>query len=243
MAALKYELIADSLRQRIADGEFGPDDLLPSQRDLSAQWDVSRATVIKAYDLLVNDGLVVARQGQGFRAVPTPLARPAGGRHAGTTRTAGGRAYRIVGVPTRVAPPVRIAAVLGLREGETALRRARLVELADGTPLSVVVAWFPPDVADRCPKLTDARQVIEGTTRYVARMTGRTPARGADVTTVRLGLPEEAASLEQQEPFAVADVLHTAYDAEGRALVAEHGVTPGHLYEATDTYSMGREPA
>lgn len=77
MVALKYELIADSLRQRIADGEFTPDDLLPSQRDLSMQWNVSRATVIKAYDVLIQDGLVVARQGQGFRVTTTPLARPA----------------------------------------------------------------------------------------------------------------------------------------------------------------------
>ncbi|MFG2525997.1 GntR family transcriptional regulator [Streptomyces sp. NPDC048527] len=239
MTILKYELIADSLRQRIADGEFEPDDLLPSQRDLSAQWDVSRATVIKAYDLLVSDGLVVARQGQGFRIAPTPVARPAGDRRAGSTRTAGGRAYQIVGVPTRAVPPARIAAALGLADGAQALRRDRLIELADGSPLSLVSAWFPPDIVDRCPKLEGTKQIIEGTTRYITRIAGRTPVRGADVTTVRLGGVREAELLEREQPFAVADVLHTAYDADGRALVAEHGVTPGDLYEAAETYPMG----
>ncbi|MFD8572684.1 GntR family transcriptional regulator [Streptomyces sp. NPDC059639] len=239
MAILKYELIADSLRQRIADDEFEPDDLLPSQRDLSAQWSVSRATVIKAYDLLAGDGLVVAHQGQGFRIAPTPVARPAGGRRAGSARASGGRAYQIVGVPTRAVPPARIAAVLGLPDGAEALRRDRVIELADGSPLSLVSAWFPPDIADRCPKLEGTKQIIEGTTRYIGRMTGLVPVRGADVTTVRLGTTAEAKVLDRSRPFAVADVLHTAYDADGRALVTEHGVTPGALYEAGETYPMG----
>ncbi|MBB5795612.1 DNA-binding GntR family transcriptional regulator [Streptomyces caelestis] len=67
MPLLKYEQIADDLRTRIANGEFGPGELLPSGRDLAEQWSVSRATVVKAYDVLRADGLVVARQGAGSR--------------------------------------------------------------------------------------------------------------------------------------------------------------------------------
>ncbi|WP_331723551.1 MULTISPECIES: GntR family transcriptional regulator [unclassified Streptomyces] len=238
MVALKYELIADSLRQRIADGEFTPDDLLPSQRDLSMQWNVSRATVIKAYDVLIQDGLVVARQGQGFRVTTTPLARPAGGRKAGTARTAGGRAFQIVGTPARYVPPGHVAAALGLRDGESALRRDRLVQLTDGSPFSLVQAWFPLEVADLCPRLAGTKQILEGTTRYVTRMTGRTVSRGVDIKTVRLGTAEEGALLERALPFSVAVLLHTAYDQEERAVVVENGVTPGDLWEETDTYSM-----
>lgn len=75
MPLLKYEQIAESLRTRVADGEFGPGDLLPSGRDLSEQWGVSRATVVKAMDVLRNDGLVIARQGTGFAVAETPAAR------------------------------------------------------------------------------------------------------------------------------------------------------------------------
>ncbi|MGW5638899.1 winged helix-turn-helix domain-containing protein, partial [Streptomyces sp. NPDC003832] len=82
MPLLKYEQIADDLRTRIANGEFGPGQLLPSGRDLAEQWTVSRATVVKAYDVLRNDGLVAARQGAGFVVAETPVARPAGGRRA-----------------------------------------------------------------------------------------------------------------------------------------------------------------
>ncbi|MFD7340684.1 GntR family transcriptional regulator [Streptomyces violascens] len=240
MAVLKYEQIADSLRARIADGEFGADDLLPSQRDLCAQWGVSRATVIKAYDTLMADGLVAARQGQGFRVTQLPLARPAGGRKAGTARTEGGRAFDIVGVPTRAVPPEHIAVALGLLGGDvTALRRDRLVRLADGAPLSFVQAWFPLEIADHCPRLEQTAQIAEGTTRYVTRMTGRAPVRGVDTKTVRLATQDEAQLLKCKRPFAVAVVLHTAYDQDNRVVVVEHGVTSGDLWEERESYPMG----
>ncbi len=84
MAVLKYEEIAESLRARIAAGEFAPDQTIPSGRDLAEQWCVSRATAIKAVDVLRNDGVVVARQGTGFVVTETPAARaPVGpGRRA-----------------------------------------------------------------------------------------------------------------------------------------------------------------
>ncbi|WP_156726046.1 GntR family transcriptional regulator [Streptomyces apocyni] len=238
MAVLKYEEIADALRQRITDEEFGPDDLLPSQRELMALWNVSRATVIKAYDTLERDGLVDARQGQGYRVSTTPLARPAGGRKSGSSR-ASGRAFRIVGSPTREVPPARIAACLGLGEGQEALRRERLVQLTDGSACSSVVAWFPPDIADVCPKLASAKPIIEGTTRYIQRMTGRVSVRGVDVKRVRLGTESEAAWLECDLPFPVVELLHTAVDQEGKAIVVEYGVTPGDVWEETETYPMG----
>ncbi|MGW0705193.1 GntR family transcriptional regulator [Streptomyces sp. NPDC002643] len=239
MPLLKYEQIAEDLRTRIANGEFQPGDLLPSGRDLAEQWDVSRATVVKAYDTLRNDGLVVARQGSGFTVVDTPVARPAGGRRAGSTRVVGGAPYRRLGIPDRTVPPVHVAEALGLNPGDEALRRIRLVLLDDRSPHSLVTAWFPPAVADAAPRLALKGPIAEGTTHYVRRETGRFPIEGVDVTTVRLADDDEARLLEVDQPAAVAVVLHVAYDAEHRALVCEEGVTASHVFEEVDRYRMG----
>lgn len=239
MPTLKYEQIAESLRQRIADGEFPPGALLPSGRDLCEQWGVSRATVVKAYDTLRNDGLIVARQGQGFRVTETPLARPAGNRRSGSTRVTGGRPFRRLGSPARVAPPGEIAQLLQLGHGQTALRRDRLVLLDDGTPMTLVTAWFPPDVADECPRLAQTGPIAEGTTHYIARATGRAPARGSDLTRVRLATEGEAERFDERTPLAVAVDVHVAYDIGNRPLVVEEGVTPSELWERTDNYPMG----
>ncbi|MBT2385344.1 GntR family transcriptional regulator [Streptomyces sp. ISL-11] len=239
MPMLKYEQIADSLRRRITEGEFSPGDLLPSGRDLCEQWNVSRATVNKAFDVLRADGAIIAHQGLGFRVTEVPLARSAGSRGATTTRSATGRPFRRLGQPARETPPARIADALGLRAGESALRRDRLVLLTDGAPLSLVSAWFPPDVADHCPKLAQAKPIVEGTTHYVTRQTGRSPAQGTDMTTVRLATAIEAEVLERSIPLAVAVDLHVARDAAGVPLVCEEGVTPSDLWERTANYPMG----
>ncbi|PGH49316.1 GntR family transcriptional regulator [Streptomyces sp. Ru87] len=238
MALLKYEEIAESLRSRIAAGEFAPGEMLPSGRDLAEQWSVSRATTVKAMDVLRNDGVVEARQGTGFVVTETPVARPAGGRTAGSARVAGGMPFLRVGEPDWQAPPPHVAEALRMGATEHALRRVRVMQLPDGSPHSYVVAWFPRDVAEPSPRLAQTAPIAEGTTRYVRRQTGRFPVEGVDTTTVRLATETEREHLALSEPTAVAVVLHLAYDQEGRPLVCEEGVTPSTLYERVDTYPM-----
>jgi GntR family transcriptional regulator len=238
MALLKYEEIAESLRVRMANGEFPPGAMLPSGRDLAEQWQVSRATVVKAMDVLRNDGVVEARQGSGFVAVETAIGRPAGNRKAGDARVAGGMPFTRVGSPERVVPPARIATALNLSDGMAALRRSRLMQLPDGTPHSYVEAWFPPDIADQAPRLEQHAPIAEGTTRYVRRQTGRYPVKGTDVTTVRLATDDEARHLRLKLPAVVAVTLHVAYDHDGQPLVCEDGITSGTLWEQRDAYPM-----
>ncbi|MBT2482745.1 GntR family transcriptional regulator [Streptomyces sp. ISL-94] len=240
MPLLKYEQIAESLRRRVAEGEFEPGDLLPSSRDLCEQWAVSRATAIKAMEVLRADGLVVPHQGRGFVVTQTPVARPAGGRGPGTSRVQGAAPYRRLGVPEMLVPPSHIAEALGLAAGIRALHRARLVLTEEGGPQSQVVAWFPSQIANVCPRLHQNGPIAEGTTHYVRRMTGRLPVRGTDTTSVRLATSAEAELLQVKRPCAVAVVLHTAYDEAGGVLVCEEGVTPEGLWERTDNYSMNQ---
>src|SRR6201999_1680209 len=44
---------------------LGPDDALPPERDLATDFNGSRITVRKAIDGLVNEGMLVRRQGSG----------------------------------------------------------------------------------------------------------------------------------------------------------------------------------
>ncbi|NYV74395.1 GntR family transcriptional regulator [Streptomyces sp. UH6] len=238
MAVLKYEEIAESLRKRIAAGEFGPGETIPSGRDLAEQWSVSRATAIKAVDVLRSDGIVVARQGTGFVVTETPVARPAGGRRSGAARVSGGMPFLRVSEPTWEEPPARVAEALHVAPGSLALRRVRVLQLPDGTPHSYVEAWFPGEIAEAAPRLAETAPIAEGTTRYVRRQTGRFPVEGVDVTTVRLVSEVEAKHLGVPTGTAVAVVLHTAHDQDGRPLVCEEGVTPSIHFEQTDIYAM-----
>src|ERR1700742_1392861 len=60
-----YQELQRALRRAIDSRILGPDDALPSERDLAADFNVSRITVRKALDGLVSEGLLVRRQGSG----------------------------------------------------------------------------------------------------------------------------------------------------------------------------------
>ncbi len=235
---LKYEEIANSLRARIDSGELPPGSLLPSGRDLCEQWRVSRATVNKAVDLLRADALIVGRPGAGFRVTDTPLARPVGDRRQGAPRS-GGLPFKRLGLPTLEVPPRAVAEILGLEADEQALRRARLLQLMDGTAHSLAVAWFPREISDACPKLAMAGPIPEGTTRYVEHCTGRSPVEGMDLEEVRLATEYEAGALGLRVPCAVLATRHCAWDRSGMALLVEEGATPQGMWERVTRYPMG----
>lgn len=62
-------LFADRVYQlltgKIASGEYSPDNKLPSEKDLSQQFDVSRPVIREALERLRSEGLVYSRQGAG----------------------------------------------------------------------------------------------------------------------------------------------------------------------------------
>jgi GntR family transcriptional regulator len=60
-----YQQLQRALRQAIDNRTLAPDDALPAERDLAAEFGVSRITVRKALVGLVAEGLLVRRQGSG----------------------------------------------------------------------------------------------------------------------------------------------------------------------------------
>lgn len=59
--------IERELRARLGRGELHPGDALPSTRALASELEVSRGVIVEAYDRLVRQGLLVARQGAAVR--------------------------------------------------------------------------------------------------------------------------------------------------------------------------------
>ena len=60
-----YKKVYQDLKDRIQNGEYLRDALLPSEREIGETYQVDRTTVRKALQLLVDDGLVEKRAGKG----------------------------------------------------------------------------------------------------------------------------------------------------------------------------------
>ena len=54
----KYEEITNILRDRIANGVYPVDSMLPTQFELSKEFGVSRMTIKKAIEILTIEGLI-----------------------------------------------------------------------------------------------------------------------------------------------------------------------------------------
>ena len=65
----KYEEIANIIRQRIKQGRYPANTLLPNQTDLVQEFDASRMTIKKAITILTMEGLVLSRRGAGTKVL------------------------------------------------------------------------------------------------------------------------------------------------------------------------------
>ena len=61
----KYLQIAHHIRDQILRGDLRPGDEVPSERQLAADWSVSRPTAARSLEALSHQGLVEKRQGSG----------------------------------------------------------------------------------------------------------------------------------------------------------------------------------
>ncbi|MFF5018935.1 winged helix-turn-helix domain-containing protein [Streptomyces sp. NPDC001165] len=68
----QHERVVQELLDRIGDGAYPPGSLLPPQRVLAEDFDVSRDTVQRALRELRDMGYVDARQGSGVRVILRP---------------------------------------------------------------------------------------------------------------------------------------------------------------------------
>jgi DNA-binding GntR family transcriptional regulator len=63
--APQYRILYEKLRKLIEEGIYSRGDLLPSENELCAVHHLTRPTVRKALDILVNDGFILRHQGKG----------------------------------------------------------------------------------------------------------------------------------------------------------------------------------
>ncbi|PXY32152.1 GntR family transcriptional regulator [Prauserella muralis] len=97
-----FEQVAASIRRALADGEVSPGEQLPPGRELAASLEINVHTVLRAYALLRDEGLIELRRRRGavvtggadIRARLTALA----GELVGEARRAGVSVEELTGI-------------------------------------------------------------------------------------------------------------------------------------------------
>lgn len=139
-----YRQIKELLVQSLDRGEWKPGELIPSEIDLAARFQVSQGTVRKAVDELAAEHLLLRRQGKGTFVATHHEARVRYRflRLAADEEGEGGRAESRILECRRVRAPAEIARALELRAGETVVMIRRQLSM-NQTPTVIDDIWLP----------------------------------------------------------------------------------------------------
>jgi GntR family transcriptional regulator len=142
-----YRQIKDLLVQSLDRGEWKPGELIPSEIDLAARFQVSQGTVRKAVDELAAEHLLIRRQGKGTFVATHHEARVRYRflRLAADEEGENGRAESFILECRRLRAPAEVARALELRAGETVVMIRRQLSM-NQRPTVIDDIWLPGSV-------------------------------------------------------------------------------------------------
>ncbi len=213
------------IRELIRNGEVDPDGRLPTERDLSDRFGISRRAVRRALDALETEGLVWRRQGKGtFAGEPPDPSGP------------------LAAMLAPDADPVSVMEARMALEPELAALAARRATAEDVARMR--------ELADRTAKTTDAdaAELWDGSLhRLIARIAGNPVLRAA------FALLNEVRSeqrWQRERQIARSSGLVAEYDRQHQKIIAAidardenaaRNAMREHLQALTDNLELARE--
>lgn len=212
-SAILHQQVSEALRTHIKE-TLQPGALIPTEAELERRFAVSRATVRRAIDDLVAEGLLVRRQGKGtYVSEPVAIYEPAQLASWTASMLALGTSPRTGRVEVRqIAAPSWVAERLQLAGGAKVVWVWRL-RLANGEPLSIMTNYVPLALAPGLVEHGLQRESLYDELRETYQLA---LARSEDDVTARLASDEEAALLLVAPADAIIEVRRTTYLADGR---------------------------
>jgi DNA-binding GntR family transcriptional regulator len=218
-----YYQVAQVLERAIDAGELAPGERLDNEIALAESLGLSRPTMRRAIQYLVERGLLVRKRGVGTQVVHRAVRRPieltslyddlAGeGRHPRTD------VLRLEAMPASDS----VAHVLGVAEGVPVLALERL-RYADDEPLALLRNYLPQGVV----RLTEDGLRTAGLYQTM-RAAGVRLHLASQVVGARTATAAEARLLAEPRGAPLLTMRRTAYDETGR--VVEYG---DHVYRAS----------
>jgi GntR family transcriptional regulator len=227
MANPMYRQIAEDLREQIESGQLQPGQQLRTELELRERYSASRNTVRDAIKWLTNLGLVETKPGQGTFVTQKidPFVTTLTGDRTGMGSDEGARYLSEVNKQNRKPnnSPVQVeiqeasddmAAMLGIAKGAEIISRHER-RFIDGTPWSMQTSYYPMEFADRgADRLRSARNIDEGTVKYLEATLHIRQGGYRDTITVRAPNPTEAEffKLPPDGRITMFEVSRTAYD-------------------------------
>jgi GntR family transcriptional regulator len=218
-----YYQVAQQLEQAIESGELPPGTRLDGELALANQLGVSRPTLRRAIEYLVDRGYVVRRRAVGTQVVHPKVRRPVELTSLYDDLRASRKDPRTKVLSIDKAPASdAVAHALGLEDGEDVLALERL-RYADGQPLAVMRNWLPVGVVE-----LDAERLEETGLYQLMRAGGISLHLASQTIGARGASGPEARLLQAHKGEPLLTMQRTTYNENGQPV--ELG---DHIYRAS----------
>jgi DNA-binding GntR family transcriptional regulator len=222
-----YFQVAQQLEHAIESGELPPGSRLDGELALADQLGVSRPTLRRAIEYLVDRGYLVRRRAVGTQVVHPKVRRPVELSSLYDDLTASRKNPRTKVLSIGAVPATDfVANALGLDDGREVLAVERL-RYADGQPLALMRNWLPPGLVE-----LDAQR-LEATGLYqLMRAAGIGLHLASQTIGARGASGAEARLLQAHKGEPLLTMRRTTYNENGQPV--ELG---DHIYRAS-SYSF-----
>jgi DNA-binding GntR family transcriptional regulator len=218
-----YFQVAQHLERAIEEGSMPPGTRLDNEIEMAGRLGLSRPTLRRAMQYLVDKGLLVRRRGVGTRVVQPKVRRPLELTSLYDDLAASGQRPATAVLNNEVVPaPADVATALGLPAESPVIWLVRL-RSAGEQPIARMVNYLLPEL----PGLTTDALVERGLYQLI-RASGVTLHAATQTIGARTATVAEARLLGESRGAAVLTMQRLTYDDHGRAI--EYGT---HIYAAS----------
>ena len=213
-----YYQVAQQLEHAIETGELPPGTRLDGELALADQLGVSRPTLRRAIEYLVDRGYLVRRRAVGTQVVHPKVRRPVELSSLYDDLTASRKNPRTKVLSLEAVPASdRVAHALGLEDGADVLALERL-RYADGQPLAIMRNWLPKGVVE-----LDAGRLERAGLYQLMRAAGVTLHLASQTIGARGASAAEAKLLQAHKGEPLLTMERTTYNENGQPVeLAEH---------------------
>jgi GntR family transcriptional regulator len=223
-----YQQVYDALSDAVNCGLYKPGDMIPSEKELTESYGVSRVTVRKALDLMAREGTLVKKKGRGtFVASPAFVESPQANGSFTRSCMDKGVTPRTKLVSRKVVWASKaVARQLCLAEGDSVLLVARL-RLMDDVPAILEYDYFPQELAFLLEADVTSRPILD----VIYEGCGRMGHRHLDTFEVGYADKEKALLLGCRPNAALLRVNMTVFDEQDAPLYYNEEFIRSEIYK------------
>lgn len=231
-----YYQLEEYIRSVIEDGTLMPGDTVPSERELSEKYNISRMTIRQAITNLVNEGLLIRIKGKGTFVAETKIEQSL------SKLTGFSEDMRLRGmVPSNEIKEFKVIPAtskeskeLQINTGDQIYYISRL-RLADGQPMAHEVLYLP---FNKLPNLTKEK-VRTSFYEYIENEVGLKIARARQTIEPSLSYEMESKLLGIEVKSPVLLMIRNSYLSDGTPLEYVRSVYRGDRYKFVTELTRG----